>query len=304
MSYFENSGTDASSDRVSPEAAAALAAPAAGLVRLTSDGRFKRDPVFWPGRKELAYAELPPVTKLAHGGEEGRLRLMRMNWENRTIVPFARGKNLCVSSDGSVYAHSVGENCACAKAKIYVEDLKNQRKVTIEGRRASGFPDDYNHSPALAPNGDRIAFVTIGSHLVAVDLWKDKARDVELGVVGDQHPNFSPDGRKIVFTSRRDRDFEIYVMNANGSEQRRLTYSRGIDKAPVFSPDGRRIAFTSNRDGNYEIYVMDADGGNQRRVTRSSERSDYPCWHPDGKHLVFVGERNGRFDLYLVEAPA
>jgi dipeptidyl aminopeptidase/acylaminoacyl peptidase len=279
-------------------------APQAGLVRLTSDGRLKRDPVFWPGRNELVYSELAPVTKMVHRGEEGRLWLMRMDWEKRTVAPFVRGKDFCVSSDGSVYAYSEVMYCACSLAKIQVEDVKNQRKTTIEGRRARGFPDDYNHSPTLAPNGDRMAFVTIGSHLVAVDLWKDNARDVELGVVGDQHPNFSPDGQKIVFTSRRDQDFEIYVMNANGSDQRRLTYSRGIDKAPVFSPDGSRIAFTSNRDGNYEIYVMDADGRNPRRVTRSSERSDYPCWHPDGKHLVFVGERNGRFDLYLIEAPA
>jgi Tol biopolymer transport system component len=277
-------------------------APQAGLVRLTSDGRFKRDPVFWPCRKELIYTELAPVTKMVHRGEEGRLWLMRMDWEKHTVAPFVRGKDFCVSSDGNVYAYSLVMYCACSQAKILVEDLKNHRKATIEGRRASGFPDDYNHSPTLAPNGDRMAFVTIGSHLVAVDLWKDRARDVELGVVGDHHPNFSPDGRKIAFTSRRDKDYEIYVMNADGSGQRRLTHSRGIDKAPVFSPDGRRIAFTSNRDGNYEIYVMDADGRNPRRVTRSSERSDYPCWHPDGKHLVFVGERNGRFDLYLVEA--
>jgi dipeptidyl aminopeptidase/acylaminoacyl peptidase len=302
MSYSEKPGKEASNDR--NPSAVAPAASETGLVRLTSDGRFKRDPVFWPGRKELVYTEVPLVTKMVPGGEESRLWLMRMDWEKRTSAPFVRGKNFCVSSDGSVYAYSVVFNCACSMAKVLVEDVKQQRKATIENRRLPSFPDDYNSRPSLAPSGDRLAFVKIGNRLVVVDLWKDNARDVELGVAGDQHPHFSPDGRKIVFTSRRDRDFEIYVTNADGSDQQRLTRSRGIDKNPVFSPEGSRIAFTSNRDGNYEIYVMDADGRNPRRVTRSSERSDFACWHPDGKRLVFVGERNGRFDLYMVEAPA
>jgi Tol biopolymer transport system component len=279
-------------------------------VRLTSDGRFKRDPVFWPGGNELIYAALMPVTTMAaqQEGLEGRVRLMRMQWTDRSVTSFhprldnqrLSDRELCVSADGAVYAYC--QVRASEKVVIVVEDLERQRSVTIESNANPAA--SFLNGPTLSPNGNRIVYMKDSNRLMARDLWQDGARDVDLGVEGDLRPRFSPDGRHIVFTSRRDRDYEIYVMNADGSAPRRLTRSRGIDTNAVFSPDGRRIAFTSNRDGNYEIYVMDSGGGNIRRVTHNDERDDFPCWGPDGNHLVFVGERAGRIDLYMIEAPA
>jgi Tol biopolymer transport system component len=281
----------------------------AAPVRLTTDGRFKRDPVFWPGGNELIYAALMPVATMAAQTEglEGRVRLMRMRWADRSVTPFhprldnqrLSDRELCVSADGSIYAYC--QVRASEKIVIVVEDLVRQRTATIESNANPAA--SFVNGPTLAPDGNRIVYMKDSNRLLARELWQEGARDVELGVEGDLRPRFSPDGRQIVFASRRDRDYEVYAMNADGSEARRLTRSRGIDTNAVFSPDGRRIAFTSNRDGNYEIYVMDADGGNVRRVTRNAERDDFPCWHPDGNHLVFVGERAGRFDLYMVDAP-
>ena len=116
----------------------------------------------------------------------------------------------------------------------------------------------------------------------------------------DLYPCFSPDGKHIVFSSNRDKDYEIYLMEWDGSNQVRITDSPGIDRHPAFSPDGKHIAFTSNRDGNYEIYIMHRDGTNPQRITTHPERDDYCTWHPNGKQLVIVSERQGRFDLYLV----
>jgi Tol biopolymer transport system component len=311
MNFSDNDGKSASAEQApSPPARVPVGARAAGPARLTTDGAFKRHPVFWPGGQELIYTVLTPVTQLLPPtGREGRLRLMRMKVANRSVTLFhdlksgIADRDLTVSADGSVVAY-------CLYDKIVVEDRQHARRVTIAG----GQYQSFLLRPTLSPNGNRIVFMRDNNRLVALDLWKDGVdtvnlwkdgiRDIELGADGDMQPSFSPDGRRIVFTSRRDRDYEIYVMTVDGSEQRRLTNSRGIDMNPVFSPDNRRIAFTSNRDGNYEIYVMDADGRNQRRVTRTPERSDFSCWHPDGKHVVFVGERNGRFDLYLAESPA
>ena len=68
-------------------------------------------------------------------------------------------------------------------------------------------------------------------------------------------------GAQIAFTSYRDGNGEIYVMDADGGNLRNLTRNPALDWGPAWSPDGGRIAFTSNRDGNFEIYVMDAKGG-------------------------------------------
>ena len=82
---------------------------------------------------------------------------------------------------------------------------------------------------------------------------------------------WSPDGRKIAFVTKRDGNWEVYVMNPDGSGKRNLTRNPGNDGprgwGVAWSPDGRKIAFVSDRDGTYDVYVMSADGSGQRRLT-------------------------------------
>src|SRR5215216_6682223 len=88
------------------------------------------------------------------------------------------------------------------------------------------------------------------------------------------------DGTKIAFTSDRDVNREIYVMNAqDGSNQTRLTMNPAFDFDPSWSPDGTKVAFTSDRDGNTEIYVMNAqDGSNQTRLTDNGASDGLAEW--------------------------
>ena len=83
----------------------------------------------------------------------------------------------------------------------------------------------------------------------------------------DRAPVYSPDGSQILFDSTRDGNTEIYVMNADGGNQRRLTNDPGEDWGATWSPDGTFIAFNSDRGGPMDIWVMRADGTGLRRVT-------------------------------------
>ena len=98
----------------------------------------------------------------------------------------------------------------------------------------------------------------------------------------------SPGTEKIAFTSTRDGNSEIYIMNPDGSQQQNLTWHSARDLAPAWSPTGQHIAFNSNRDGIRDIYVMAANGRNVRKVFRSSAYREYPAWSPDGKKLAYT----------------
>lgn len=99
---------------------------------------------------------------------------------------------------------------------------------------------------------------------------------------------------KIVFESARDGDSDIYIMEADGSNQRQLTDSPGNDAHPRWSPDGSRILFHSDRAGRFALYVMDADGSGRDRLTYGAFGDMWADWSPDGSRIVFV-----RFERYL-----
>ena len=84
---------------------------------------------------------------------------------------------------------------------------------------------------------------------------------------------------QIAFSSDRDGNKEIYVMDADGKNQRRITRNPSRNTDPSWSPDGKRIVFVSNREGNKEIYVMNADGARQvRRRTKDGSEDTDPTW--------------------------
>ena len=118
----------------------------------------------------------------------------------------------------------------------------------------------------------------------------------------DRYPSWSPDGTEIAFASLRDRNYGIYVMDADGGNRTRLTDNSGQDRYPSWSPDGTEIALTSDRNGNFEIYVMDADGGNQTRLTNNSADDFGPSWSPDGTEIAFASDRDGNFEIYVMDA--
>ena len=101
-----------------------------------------------------------------------------------------------------------------------------------------------------------------------------------------------PVTERIVFQSDKSGNFDIWVMNGNGTGQLRLTSNAANDIKPAFRPDRNRIAFSSDRDGNPEIYVMNADGSSQTRLTNDVAASDSPSFSPNGTKIVFKSGGN------------
>lgn len=149
----------------------------------------------------------------------------------------------------------------------------------------------------------------------------DALVDLSDNDVMDQGPRFSPNGREIAFSSDRDADrsvdvleraFEVYVMNEDGSDVRRLTNNPAWDGGQAWSPNGRRIVWQSCRQGGKcSIRVMNADGSGKRDLTDSDHWNGNPIWSPDGRRIVFFSDRERDpalpvlergFDLYVMDS--
>ena len=117
----------------------------------------------------------------------------------------------------------------------------------------------------------------------------------------------SPLWGKIAFYSKRHGNLEIYTMNADGTNQTRITSNNVDDWSPTWSPNGQQIAFSSDREGNNEIHVMDADGTNQRNLTNHPARDGYSDWSPDGSQIAFESNRDAKkgkrkVEIYVMDA--
>lgn len=114
-------------------------------------------------------------------------------------------------------------------------------------------------------------------------------------------PVAQPRGQ-IAFAGYRDGNGEIYVMNVETGNVRRLTNHPANDYRAALSSDGRRVAFVSDRDGNPEIYTMNIDGSGLRRLTNNSVTDDYPAWSPDSQQIAFSSKRTGFFEIHVMNA--
>ncbi len=176
-------------------------------------------------------------------------------------------------------------------------------------------------TPVWSPDGRRIAFhsyIDGNSDIFVMNADGTGQTNLTNHPGNDRDPRWSPDGRRISFESYRDgpgtdifgRNAEIYVMNADGSGQTRLTNNRASDRYPSWSPDGRRIAFYSTRDDDFcgDLYVMNADGSGKTNLTRNVPYGGWSAsWSPDGHRIAFVtgcGEdrQHGGFQIYVMDA--
>lgn len=110
---------------------------------------------------------------------------------------------------------------------------------------------------------------------------------------------------EIAFESTQSGDWDVWIMDADGSNQANLTSFQGKDdRGPDWSPDGGKIAFYADRDGDgdFDIWVMDADGSNQTQLTDSQADDRHPAWSPDGTEIAFSSDRDGFREIWVMDA--
>lgn len=163
--------------------------------------------------------------------------------------------------------------------------------------------DADSWSPAWSPDGRQIAiahFFDGPSQPQDIAVINVDGSGLErLTTAHGEYPSWSPDGRQLAFASFRDGNYEIYVMNADGSGQQNISRNPAYDMAPSWSPGGLEVAYDTQRDHEqptqvgigpeFEIHVMRADGSMDRAITVDDHEDRFPTWLADGR-LVWSKE--------------
>ncbi|MCK5878695.1 MAG: PD40 domain-containing protein [Holophagae bacterium] len=155
--------------------------------------------------------------------------------------------------------------------------------------------------PAISPDRKRIAFTSFRNHnpdLFLMTVGKGIQTIYHAEGIGST-PDFSADGKWLLFSASEDGNTDIYVYNIEKQTTTRLTRHIAIDTSPRFSPNGKEIVFTSDRYGAPRIYAMDRDGLNIRRLNTQGSYNDSPVWSPDGSRVAYVAMYHNKFDIFI-----
>jgi len=166
--------------------------------------------------------------------------------------------------------------------------------------------------PRWSPDGKQIAFLSgafedMPRRFRQIWIMKRDGTNVEALVVdgeGNYEPSFSPNGKRIAFTSWRNDNRDIYSVNIDTKLLTRLTHHPDSDYAPDWSPDGERIIFVSHRTGNADIHMMNVNVKKVINLTRSEGGEGMPAWSPKGDKIAFVrylGDGN-QSEIYVMDS--
>ena len=213
-----------------------------------------------------------------------------------------------------------------ANPRLYVLDMQRRGEPRLLIDNDS---DSMEDQAALSPDGKSIAFVSTtpgNADIYLLPFRPDKttpirsAKNLTHHPAGDFRPSFSPDGRKLAFSSDRDlpvnalnpitrlRSSDIYVLDLANEHLERLTDAPGWDGSPAWSDDGKRIVFYSQRglnptfrDPQSRIWIMNADGSSQRVLTPNESLAVSPEWLPSGRVIYSRKTKEGPWQIVSVD---
>ena len=316
-----------------PSSKTELALPIQGTAKFTVQG-FAADgmpvpeaPFRW-NVGDTSLVTFDPATGVLTGKRAGKTTLavngpglgLRVVWPIRVIaaglklsaarlgVPLARRVPLRAS-----FADEAGGVIGPATGVSWASDNPAVATVAEDGTVTTAA---YGHAriTATAPGGRRaVAEVFVQGEIVVassrsgrLQLYAaERANLAQLRKITDDtatatEPAFSPDGSHIAFTSTRDGQPEVYVMDADGSNAARLTNSPGLDGDPSFSADGQAVVFHSQRTGHRQVYLQPITSSVAVPLTQEPADNSQPSMSPDGEVIAFVSNRDGNNHIWLM----
>lgn len=242
------------------------------------------------------------IVALAEPMEGGKHQLELLGLASNCAVNGANPQTVTVVTGETVSAY-FEVNCAYVPRELsFVTDRDGDLEIyamNADGmdpvRLTNSYEDDSE--PAWSPDGTKIAFTHRGFLLYVMDAGGSN----QAYLTGGEEPAWSPDGRKLAFSAENWLEWDIWTVNADGSNPVRLTQG-GVNLQPAWSPDGTTIAFTADYNGSFEIRVMDIDGSNPVILTQGPGQSSDPAWSPDGTRIAFTSERDGNAEIYVMDA--
>jgi TolB protein len=212
-------------------------------------------------------------------------------------------RSIIIFNSGPAAPDGVG-SVSSQEAFIMNPDGSGRRQLTHENGLVLG--------AVISPDGKEAAFARRGAgqgEIFVMDIKSGHTAQVTnmsaMGM-GVRVPSWSPDGRRLIFTSFTGRG--LWVINIDGTGLTRLLDDSESAWGPSWSPTGDKIVFVSDRDGTAEIYVMNADGTNPVRLTRGAVSKAgalwflHPQWSPDGHKIAFTSDRDGNREIYVMNA--
>lgn len=190
--------------------------------------------------------------------------------------------------------------------ELFSVNIRSNRTLRLTNNSANDV------SPAYISNTDQIGYISDQNNawnIYMIDRFGENHDEIlfDENTVVD-YPDWSVDGNYIVASLVQTCEppdtkcmYDIYSMNADGSNLKNLTKTSSSEWVPKWSPDGQKIVFASDRDGDGEIYIMDKDGSNLKKLTDNRVYDGTPRWSPDGKLLAFESDRDGvDWDIYVM----
>lgn len=173
--------------------------------------------------------------------------------------------------------------------------------IVVGKERLTSTPGISEYPTGWSPDGNQIAFTGFLGRLGMEDVYlgiltlrdgqEAKSEKLLDSAAKEYGGYWSPDGKKIAFFSNRGGNYDVWVLNADGSGPAQLTTDAADDLYPTWSPDGKKMAFLSSRSGEVAIWTMNNDGSDQAQITAGGNGDWGTDWSPDGKKILFGSVR-------------